>query len=271
MAQTRMRTRTGLGRTLRRLGFGKATLAVMACVVLVMGTAVVGVTSQLGTKGLVVERADDSKADDGGTDSRKPQTESESGKAKDEQEPQSPAESPEGGSQLTQSVEQPAARYIVHVDGAVTTPGVIELTGDDVRVGDAVEAAGGLSEDADTSTVNLAEPLVDGSKIHVPHRGELEEVRPTQTQEPPSGQTGDAAGQGGQASETTSPESGGLVNINTATSEELQTLSGVGEATARAIIEEREANGPFTSPEDIMRVSGIGEKKFAKIAGSICV
>ena len=62
-----------------------------------------------------------------------------------------------------------------------------------------------------------------------------------------------------------------LVNINTATSEELQRLSGVGEATAAAIIEDRQANGPFSSPEDLMRVSGIGEKKFAKIKAHICV
>ena len=62
-----------------------------------------------------------------------------------------------------------------------------------------------------------------------------------------------------------------LVNINTATSEELQGLPGVGEATAEAIIEERTANGPFATIEDLMRVSGIGEKKFAKLRSGICV
>ena len=61
------------------------------------------------------------------------------------------------------------------------------------------------------------------------------------------------------------------MNINSATSSELQVLSGVGEATAAAIIEDRESKGPFTSPEDLMRVSGIGEKKFAKIKDHICV
>ena len=61
------------------------------------------------------------------------------------------------------------------------------------------------------------------------------------------------------------------MNINTATLEELDTLPGVGESTAQAIIEEREAGGPFTSVEDIMRVSGIGEKKFERLQGLICV
>ena len=61
------------------------------------------------------------------------------------------------------------------------------------------------------------------------------------------------------------------VNLNTATAEELRTLPGVGEATAAAILEDREANGPFTSVEDVMRVSGIGEKKFAKMRERIRV
>ena len=65
--------------------------------------------------------------------------------------------------------------------------------------------------------------------------------------------------------------SGDLVNLNNASVEQLDELPGVGEATARAIIEDREANGPFTTPEDLMRVSGIGEKKFAKLEGMICV
>ena len=63
----------------------------------------------------------------------------------------------------------------------------------------------------------------------------------------------------------------GPVNINVAGIEELDQLPGVGEATARAIVEDRERNGPFSTTEDLMRVSGIGEKKFAKLEGMICV
>ncbi len=61
------------------------------------------------------------------------------------------------------------------------------------------------------------------------------------------------------------------MNINTATADELDALPGVGPSTAAAIVDDRERNGPFSSPEDLMRVSGIGEKKFAKLQGSICV
>lgn len=143
---------------------------------------------------------------------------------------------------------------MVHVDGAVANPGVYELTGEDVRVNDAVLAAGGLVEGADTSSLNLAAPLEDGSKVHVPTVSE----------------TSDAAATTGAASSSGAAPTG-LVNINLATSEQLQSLPGVGEATAAAIIQDREQNGPFSSCEDLMRVSGIGEKKYARIEGLICV
>ena len=135
----------------------------------------------------------------------------------------------------------------------VESPGVYELPGD-ARANDAVLAAGGLAQDADTASLNLAAPLTDGEKIHVPTVGE-------------------SVGQG--AGPSAEPSGGndvdGPININTADVEELDELPGVGEATARAIVEEREANGPFSSPEDIMRVSGIGEKKFARLEAMICV
>lgn len=141
--------------------------------------------------------------------------------------------------------EEPVT-LVVHVDGMVGMPGVYELA-EGARVSDAVAAAGGLSEGADTSSLNLAAPLADGEKVHVPAEGE--EV---------------TTSSGGASS-------GDLVNLNNASVEQLDELPGVGEATARAIIEDREANGPFTTPEDLMRVSGIGEKKFAKLEGMICV
>ncbi len=143
--------------------------------------------------------------------------------------------------------------FVIHVDGAVAHPGVYRLRGSDLRFDDAVKQAGGLLPDADTSAINLAAPLVDGAKLHVPLVGESGISA--------SGQAASAGGAG----------SSGLVNLNTASAEELQTLSGVGEVTAQAIIEEREAHGPYVSIEDVMRVSGIGEKKFARIKDSICV
>lgn len=168
-----------------------------------------------------------------------------------------------GGSTHAGAAEEEAAAaplVVVHVDGAVAAPGVYELA-EDARVNDAVAAAGGLLSEADTSTINLAAPVSDGAKVHIPTSEEL--GAGAQATSGDSGVSGLPTG--------AAPAVPSLVNINTATSEELQGLSGVGEATAAAIIEDRQANGPFATPEDLMRVSGIGEKKFAKIKADICV
>ena len=141
------------------------------------------------------------------------------------------ADASEGG----EAAETEAPVLVVHVDGCVASPGVYELAGPDLRVNDAVEAAGGLLPEADTSQMNLAAAAAPG---------------------------------GGAVSQT---DAASLVNINLATADQLQALSGVGEATARAIVEDREAHGPFSSVEDLMRVSGIGQKKFDKLKGQICV
>lgn len=157
-------------------------------------------------------------------------------------------------SEGSEAAETEASVLVVHVDGCVASPGVYELAGLDLRVNDAVEAAGGLLPEADTSQMNLAAGLSDGQKVLVPARAEKDAAA--------------AAPGGGAASQT---DAGSLVNINLATADQLQALSGVGEATARAIVEDREAHGPFSSVEDLMRVSGIGQKKFDKLKGQICV
>ena len=146
------------------------------------------------------------------------------------------------------------AQVYVYVTGAVANPGVYSLD-EGLRVCDAVEAAGGLAEDADASTVNLARVLSDGEHIDLPTKAEVEAALAQ----------GPAGGASGAAAATS------LVNINTADASALETLSGVGSATAQAIISDREQNGPFSSIEDLMRVDGIGEKKFAKLKDSICV
>lgn len=142
------------------------------------------------------------------------------------------------------------AQVYAYVTGAVANPGVYSLD-EGLRVCDAVEAAGGLTEDADASTVNLARVLSDGEHIALPTKAEVE--------------TALAQGSAGGAAASS------LVNINTADASALETLSGVGSATAQAIISDREQNGPFSTIEDLMRVDGIGEKKFAKLKDSICV
>lgn len=145
----------------------------------------------------------------------------------------------------------------VDVDGAVVTPGVYRLR-EGARVAQAIDAAGGLTSEADVAGLNRASKVVDGQKIYVPHVGEQQTVDVV-------------AGSGpGEASAGASVASD-LVNINTANASELQTLSGVGPSMAQSIIDERTQNGPFTSIDDLMRVSGIGEKKFAKIKDCICI
>lgn len=150
-----------------------------------------------------------------------------------------------------------AAEVYVDVDGAVVSPGVYRLK-DGARVAQAIDAAGGLAPEADVTGLNRASKVTDGQKIHVPTVGEQASIA--------------EAGVDGGAS-TASGVSGatGLVNINTASAEELQTLSGIGPSMAQSIIDERTKNGAFASVEDLMRVSGIGEKKLAKIKDCICV
>ncbi len=158
------------------------------------------------------------------------------------------------------AVPVPQEKVVVHVDGRVAAPGVYELVEGVARVNDAILAAGGLTAEADTSTLNLASKVTDGQKIYVPAVGEQQVAAEAEGATAVS-----ASGSGGASS------AGALININLATADELQTLSGVGEATAKAIIEDRQNNGQFTCVEDLMRVPGIGEKKFEKIRDRICV
>ncbi|PJZ02138.1 MULTISPECIES: helix-hairpin-helix domain-containing protein [Bacillus] len=142
---------------------------------------------------------------------------------------------------------------VIDIKGAVQHPGVYEMqTGD--RVSQAIEKAGGASEQADEMQVNLAELLQDGTVVYIPKKGE-EELRR-------QGVGDDVRSGGGKEA---------LVNINTATLEELQGIPGVGPSKAEAIIAYREENGRFQTIEEITQVSGIGEKSFDKIKSSITV
>lgn len=150
-----------------------------------------------------------------------------------------------------------AAEVYVDVDGAVVRPGVYRLK-DGARVSQAIDAAGGLTAEADVTGLNRASKITDGQKIYVPTVGEQQA----------------AAAVGGADSAAVASGAGSsseLVNINTASAAELQTLSGIGPSMAQSIIDERTQNGAFASVDDLMRVSGIGEKKLAKIKDCICV
>lgn len=156
---------------------------------------------------------------------------------------------------------------VVDVGGAVTEPKVVRLE-EGARVDDAIQAAGGLAEDADTSSINRAMKVEDGSKVYVPKVGESVAADDSSTTSGAAESSG-AAGSG--SSSDSSAAAGGLVNINTAGVDELDTLPGVGPATAQAIIDDRTQNGSFSSIEDLMRVSGIGEKKFANMKDGITI
>lgn len=136
----------------------------------------------------------------------------------------------------------------VDIGGEVKSPKVVELD-DGSRVQDAIDAAGGLTSEADITNLNRAALVNDGDKIYVPA-------------------VGDESGASGSPSGGVST-TGGKVNINTADSEELQTITGVGPATAEKIISYRESNGRFKVIEDIKNVSGIGDKTFDKMKESI--
>ena len=151
-----------------------------------------------------------------------------------------------------------AAEVYVDVDGAVVRPGVYRLK-DGARVSQAIDAAGGLTAEADVTGLNRASKITDGQKIYVSAVGEQQAAAAV------------GGGESGAAATSGVGSSSGLVNINSASAAELQTLSGIGPSVAQSIIDERTQNGAFTSVDDLMRVSGIGEKKLAKIKDCICV
>lgn len=141
-----------------------------------------------------------------------------------------------------------AALAVVHVVGAVMRPGVYELPAGS-RVRDAVAAAGGMLGSAAPDAINQARLVADGEQLRVP------------TQEEASA----GIALGGAAAGAVGGDAGGKVNINTADAAALDTLPGVGPATAKKIVDDRAANGPFRTVEDLMRISGIGPKRLEQL------
>ena len=138
-------------------------------------------------------------------------------------------------------------KIFVDVKGAVKHPGVFETT-KDKRVKDLIEEAGGLLDDADTSTLNLSQKVKDQMVIYVLKHGE----KPKQISDSSS-----------------SSSNTDVININTANKEQLMKISGVGKTKAEAIIAHREKNGDFKKKEDITKVRGIGKSTFEKIKDKI--
>ncbi len=142
----------------------------------------------------------------------------------------------------------------IYITGQVNSPGVIELP-EGSRISDAIEIAGGLTENANIKNVNLAYPLEDGEKIYIPNLEEnVESINNMENIDDGISQN--------QASK---------ININKASSKDLQSLNGIGESLASSIIEYREKNGKFKNVDELLNVPGIGEAKFSKIKEQIKV
>jgi competence protein ComEA len=151
----------------------------------------------------------------------------------------------------------PVAVVVVHVVGAVKEPGLYTLPGGS-RVGDVIAAAGGVTSEAAGEAVNLARVLVDGEQVFLPTKKQVAAGVAV-----PPGSAGAASGAGTTA--------GGKVDLNRATAAELDTLPGVGPSTAQKIVDDRTKNGPFKKVEDLMRVTGIGPKKFESLKDLVTV
>lgn len=148
----------------------------------------------------------------------------------------------------------------VHVCGAVKKEGVYQVI-NSARVVDAIKAAGGLTKAAASYGINQAELLKDGMQIYIPTKKEVKVNKVI-----PSGLPSVTG-----ASDISKNANTEIVNINTATKEELMKLNGVGEAKAALIINFRETNGGFKNINDLMKIKGIKQKFFDKIKDSICV
>lgn len=144
---------------------------------------------------------------------------------------------------------------VVDVEGAVRAPGVYTLPAGS-RVIDAVKAAGGANSSADLTSVNLARALADGERVYIPRRGEA----------PPAEAAPGGAGGGGA-----SGSAGGKVNINSASESELESLPGIGPTLAQRIVDYRTQHGPFHDVKDLLKVEGIGDKKFASLKDYVTV
>lgn len=170
------------------------------------------------------------------------------------------------------SAEAVAIEIGVYACGAISIPGVYYFP-EGTRIHEALQAAGGMTDDAATDYLNQAEVMYDGQRLYVPTLTEVEEGLVPKEASTSSGAGASGAASGGGVAGINATGSAGadsgqstiLVNINTATAEELKTLPGVGDAKAKSIIAYRENVGGYQKKEDIMLVEGIKEGMYAKL------
>lgn len=165
-----------------------------------------------------------------------------------------PEPTPAGSGQGPTAGASPGGGLLVHVVGAVAEPGLVTVP-DGARVADALRAAGGTTDKADLTAVNLARTVVDGEQLYVPEPGEVVPGA-------------DAPATGGETTPGAPGAAGGAVDVNTADAVALEALPGVGPSIAQAIVEWREANGPFASVDELEDVPGIGPATLDEIRES---
>ncbi len=155
---------------------------------------------------------------------------------------------------------EPSEPWVVYVTGGIRSPGVYQVPPGS-RVYLAVEMAGGFSAEGDREAINLAEPLADGRHLHVPRRGEA--FLPSSPQPVPSGAV--------RTSPSGTNPSTSLIDVNRAGAADLATLPGIGPKLAQALVDDREAKGPFRTVDDLKRVRGIGDGKLESIRPFVTV
>ncbi len=153
----------------------------------------------------------------------------------------------------------------IYIKGEIKKPGLYKI-GADTRLVELIDIAGGVTENADTKRLNLAAILTDGTTVIIPATGSGEKIDPMIALTTQSGYQP-------EESKSSSPDkiTSGTININKANASELMKIPGIGEATAQKIISYREKNGDFLAIEEIMNVSGIGEKKFESVKPYLAV
>ena len=180
----------------------------------------------------------------------------------------------------TTKVTDKEQNYKVDIKGEINNPGIYTLK-ENSRVIDVIEMAGGLTENANTSVINLSKKISDEMVIIIYSNTQVQDFEKTKEMEKVTQEKcnqpdenslkNDACITSNTNSSTETNEVVGKISINTATKEELMTLPGIGESKANDIISYREKSGPFESIEDIMKVSGIGENIYAQIKENITV
>ncbi len=164
---------------------------------------------------------------------------------------------------LTDDTPEKSNEILIHISGCVKEEKVVSLKNGS-RIQDAINSAGGLTEEADLTNINLAYILEDGEKIYIPKKGE-------EIPEDSTTYCGSSVGANASARPSSSSSKTSKVNINKANQAELETVPGIGPSTALKIINYRKENGKFTSIEDIKNVSGIGDAKYEKMKEYITV